>query len=231
MFCPKCGSSIPDTAQFCGSCGNPIQQRTANTPAANVPASSTPSLGALNTVSVGGSKISIMQIATVVLTVLTMIFALLPWFTPSKTVTSIGSAASQLGSWGSALTGKNINVPSFKDSYSAFDFLSLGQTLDYYNASAGGSSVFGAFFGFWLLAMILLIVGLVLFLKKGKAVKACLILGAVILFLDAICWFFMSMPLADGGYATGSAINALICAILCIITIVFAIISKRDPVA
>jgi hypothetical protein len=42
MFCPKCGTSLPDGAKFCYSCGNSLQAPPPPPP----PASTTPSLGA-----------------------------------------------------------------------------------------------------------------------------------------------------------------------------------------
>lgn len=59
MFCPKCGASLPETARFCASCGNPlpasrVQQTTgvsttpqasahqANTPQATIPQTNAP---------------------------------------------------------------------------------------------------------------------------------------------------------------------------------------------
>ena len=202
MFCPKCGENIPDNVAFCGKCGNKIERNTsvpaaapgmAMPPAPNAQTMVTPptaSQVAAVTTKPAKSGLSGIAIVALVLAIVAVVFALLPWFVSSSTLTGLGSAMSMLGGIGSGVTGRSYNLPSFDDQYSVFGFIGLAQSLGSYGGGSEATLLMITFVG-WLIAMLILIIGIIIFAVTPRHNKVVLIIGAALLMAVCALWMFL----------------------------------------
>lgn len=232
MFCPKCGANLPDGASFCATCGNKLEAHahvaheasdgSAFSPAASVTGSN---------LSKGVGASPALRIVAIVLAVIALIFALLPWFESSNTLLGIGGFGNAIGQLGSALTGKSNTIAGFDQSYSVFGFPGLAAALSSYGSASGISPLLIIAFIGWLIGVILIVAGLIVMFATQRHSKVPLITGAIVLAIVGFLWAVFYGSMVSGGYAKGMSTNALICAILCVATAIVAVISKADKPA
>ena len=138
MFCPKCGSQIPDGSAFCGKCGNKFKDT-------SKPIETTGGLkGASSSSGVDfalrGNKAGLNAVSLVVVAI---IFTFIPWFDISSQMSTIGGAASGLTNGLSSLAGGSGSVGNsfeFQDSYAVWTLIGLADTFKSY---VGVYSAFG----------------------------------------------------------------------------------------
>ena len=205
MFCPKCGTKVPDGSSFCPSCGNRIAAAPKAAPAAAsaykaastfkaAPAAvsapkAAPSVSFHMPVKAQSSAaiVPVQGIVAVACAVVAAISTFMPWVTMSSTMTTATSIGSAFGV-GSAL----------HQSYALSEFSSLADVMKSYGlklAIMGDSSlqqyataVEGTFF-VWILGFALVLIGAVMLLmKRSKASKLILIGGlAIWIVLAFVC--------------------------------------------
>lgn len=204
MFCPKCGTNVPDGSRFCPSCGNTFNRapgKAAPMGMGQAPFRAPSAGGGFNT----------MQLVSIGVSVLALIFAFLPWL----------SASASFGASG-------YGVYKNSGSLSVFSFLQEGEGF------------FTFIFIFWLIAILLIIAGALMMLFTQKHSKTLFIVGNVVLALVAIIWIFIVVIALNtyntsGSFLTLSAsftidfpIFALLCCIASIASVVLTVLSKKS---
>lgn len=232
MFCPKCGNTLPDGAAFCGGCGNKIatEAKPAAVGVVGGPAVAAP----VGAVPASKGKLSSTQLATIIVAVIALIFAFMPWFETSSALLSYGTGIDALSNFGSSLTGKNYGSLNIEESYSPVAFFELSKSV--WHLPAGGiKSLEGPLDApcgftelFWILGVAIVVLGLIVMLASAKRSVGALIAGSAILGLTSIVWNFIYPSLVSGGYAKGWPFNALLCAAACIAVIVLAATAKNN---
>lgn len=220
MFCPKCGTNLPDDASFCGSCGSKIEGK------GQAAQAQTPQTATAQKLS--GLKVNGAGIAAVVIAVVAVLFSIMPWLDISSQILGITGVASGLASGASALLGTQSPTIDLQDSYSVWDLPSMASAFESYVQTYGyflGSQVSGAVgvvTGFswlclilWLFAILLTIRGTMSAFKKGSmgALRA----GSAVMAATVVAFYVLAGAL---GSDIGSA-NALpaICLILSIVAL------------
>lgn len=146
MFCPQCGSQVPDGSAFCAQCGAKMQAPAAPAGNATVPGmgkgpvfgggaqpfgAGAQTFGA-GVVNLSGGAFNPLRIAAMVALVVALIFSLLPWYTSSQEAVTGSSYASAGAGLLSDLTGSSYSLPKFEETYSVFQFGSLASTASTY---------------------------------------------------------------------------------------------------
>lgn len=230
MFCPKCGSNLPDGASFCSKCGNQM----------GVPAAK-PGRAVLtsNNVEGGSAKhtsattdVAPVWISATIAIVLALIFGLLPWMESSSTLLGMGAIGSGIGNIVNPLMGSSSSFANFESSYSPFGFFGLANALNHYPGGSSASGIFRGFFFGWLVCFVLAVVSLVFAIttrKNPKAPRVCLFLVPLPIF--ALFYTYAYQGIVQGGMAVGTPTNAIYCGVLCLVAIVLAIIGSRQAAA
>lgn len=228
MFCPKCGTSLPDDASFCGSCGSKIEVAGG---APQVPAPQTAPAQKLSGLKVNGAGI-----ATVVIAVAAALFSIMPWLDISSQMLGIAGVASGLASGASAILGTQSPTMDLQGSYSVWDLPSMSNAFESYVQTYGyflGSQVSGAVGAvtalswlcliLWLVAILLTIRGTVSAFKKGGmgALRA----GSAAMAATVLAFYVLAGALGSG-MASANAMPA-ICLILSIAALCCSFAAKQ----
>lgn len=171
MFCPKCGSQLPDNAAFCGKCGNPVATGESR-PTASTPQHQSKAVEA-------AGRMSSSTIGALVATIITVVCMFLPWVKDSN--------LKQLGSYGSYV---GVNV---QDSFSVFN---VGDLFSVYGSYRDASIFATVMILIWAAVLIMLVVGAVLTVRDKKP-AVLLIVGGLLAAVAAIAWCFMFMVVAQ----------------------------------
>ncbi|MEC4184972.1 zinc ribbon domain-containing protein [Adlercreutzia sp. R21] len=130
MFCPKCGNQLPDGSAFCGKCGAQLGAA-APAPAASARGSAAAAPAAFRAPSAAG-PFPPLRIAAIAMATAALLFALMPWFSTSSAAVTASGYASGGADLVAGLTGADVSLPEFKESYSVFQFGELAATATTY---------------------------------------------------------------------------------------------------
>lgn len=177
MFCPKCGEKIPDGVAFCPKCGNKLAVEpapakattshdgaTVKSPAAHAAAPS-PAKPAISAPSV---SLDTNLIVPLVIGVIALILAFMPWFSPSaddfQTSQYISDGANNLSSFfgGDSTAGEAYRL---KSSYTMLELGDYADTMSAYGSSGIGDVQMLTIC--WAIPVIISVIGLIMaFLQK-----------------------------------------------------------------
>lgn len=177
MFCPKCGEKIPDGIAFCPKCGNKLASQpapakataahdgaTVKAPAAHATAPS-PAKPAISAPSV---SLDTNLIVPLVIGVIALILAFMPWFSPSaddfQTSQYISDGANNLSSFfgGDSTAGEAYRL---KSSYTMLELGDYADTMSAYGSSGIGDVQMLTIC--WAIPVIISVIGLIMaFLQK-----------------------------------------------------------------
>lgn len=143
MFCPKCGNQLPDGSAFCGKCGAQLgaskasAAKTAPSASKARPASAAAKTQATRSTRSAGAQGALtafppLRAAAVVAAAIALLFALMPWFSTSSVAVTASGYASSGADLVAGLTGADISMPEFEESYSVFQFGELASTATAY---------------------------------------------------------------------------------------------------
>ncbi len=224
MFCPKCGTKVPDGTKFCPKCGATLSSASAPSPApawvhAAKPAppvrNVAPTTHVVPTVasaaSHGGAAGSILSPARLIplaCAVVAAIFACMPWANISEDLVMATGAVGGFAGW---ISGTDASGYQLAESYHAWEFGEIGHVLDAYGSSSSVyETLFGVIGAVWVVSVIILVLGALLALISGK--RGILRLGFVALAAVAVISAFICI----GSVISTSSINPIICAIACV---------------
>ena len=177
MFCPKCGASQPESAMFCAKCGHQFTNRP---PAV---AKSATVKGRHDVAKKTGSFTPVGVIARVA-SAATAAFMLMPWV-EVPALKSLGQLAGGFG----------ISLPT-DDSFPMYDMGGLTDVLDFITQSSAFGAIQKGFFAFWVLALLIIAIGLVRSFF-GEKPMGMLAIGGIAAAFVAVVWFAAIMYL-DG---------------------------------
>ena len=202
MFCPKCGEKIPDGVAFCPKCGNKLASQPApakpaatreaapaKTPAAHA---ATPS-PAKPAISVPSTSLNTNAIVPLVIGVIALILAFMPWFSPSasdfQTSQYISDGANNLSSFfgGDSTAGEAYRL---KSSYTMLEMGDYADTMAAYGSSSSSIGDVNMMVYTWAIPVIVSVIGLILaFLQKKVSIAR---IGFTLLALVAAIMAWMS---------------------------------------
>lgn len=201
MFCPKCGEKIPDGIAFCPKCGNKLAVEpsptkataahdgaTVKAPAAHATAPS-PAKPAISAPSV---SLDTNLIVPLVIGVIALILAFMPWFSPSaddfQTSQYISDGANNLSSFfgGDSTAGEAYRL---KSSYTMLELGDYADTMSAYGSSGVGDVQMLTIC--WAIPVIISVIGLIMaFLQKKTLIAR---IGFALLAIVAAIMALMSM--------------------------------------
>lgn len=143
MFCPKCGNQLPDGSAFCSKCGaqlaaapkdsDPASGGRLKASAGDVAVSAHPARPIWSSAAQGASAaFPPLRIAAVAAAAVALLFALMPWFTTNSSAVTASGYASSGADFIAGLTGADVSMPEFEESYSVFQFGELASTVTTY---------------------------------------------------------------------------------------------------
>lgn len=202
MFCPKCGEKIPDGVAFCPKCGNKLASQPApakpaaareeapvKKPAAHAAAPS-PAKPAISAPSV---SLNTNAIVPLVIGVIALILAFMPWFSPSasdyQTSQYISDGANNLSSFfgGDSAAGEAYRL---KSSYTMLEMGDYADTMAAYGSSSSSIGDVNMMVYTWAIPVIVSVIGLILaFLQKKVSIAR---IGFTLLALVAAIMAWMS---------------------------------------
>lgn len=221
MFCPKCGNQIPDGATFCPKCGAQLQSRvpgaTQTSPAtAQRPAGkhAAPTHAAAVTKAAPKPPTAIatrfkpIAIVALICAVIAALSSFMTWAESSSGTRSMSALASSIGV-GSQFQS-TYSLSEFNDLASDYrSYQSLESSVNDLSSALGMSSshsssttsnaasLFSGIYGAWVVVMIVLVAGIVVYAVWGK--KVVLVLGFVAF---ALLTFVVMTVLGSGGDVT-----------------------------
>lgn len=131
MFCPQCGNQLPDGSAFCGKCGAQLGAAPASAPVAGARGPVAAAPAAFKAPSAVGA-FPPLRIAAIAAAAVALLFALMPWFTTSSAAVTASGYASGGAELIAGLTGADVSLPEFKESYAPFQFGELAATATTY---------------------------------------------------------------------------------------------------
>lgn len=202
MFCPKCGEKIPDGVAFCPKCGNKLASQPApakpaaareeapvKKPAAHAAAPS-PAKPAISAPSV---SLNTNAIVPLVIGVIALILAFMPWFSPSaddfQTSQYISDGANNLSSFfgGDSTAGEAYRL---KSSYTMLEMGDYADTMAAYGSSSSSIGDVNMMVYTWAIPVIVSAIGLIMaFLQKKVSIAR---IGFTLLALVAAIMAWMS---------------------------------------
>lgn len=202
MYCPKCGEKIPDGVAFCPKCGNKLatepspvrpaatrEAAPAKMPAAHAAAPS-PAKPAINAPSV---SLNTNAIVPLVIGVIALILAFMPWFSPSssdyQTSQYISDGANNLSSFfgGDSAAGEAYRL---KSSYTMLEMGDYADTMAAYGSSSSSIGDVNMLTYTWAIPVIVSVIGLIMaFLQKKVSIAR---IGFTLLALVAAMMAWMS---------------------------------------
>ena len=233
MFCPKCGSQLPDGAAFCGSCGNKLNATSGNVANVQDKAPSAPNIKA--PVAAAAGNASIMAIVAIALCAIALIATFFPWIGFSSIVSGASGYISDLASTLGVSSGGSLR---FSEGYSVWGFLGLLSTVSSYGMFTVETSTLNYMFVFilfalllWVVAIIVSIVGTVRAFTKGKPN---LLVGgsATMIVASVVSWVVAGVAVASfssifNGLASVTAMP-IVCLIASIVAVVAANMAKKQ---
>ena len=241
MFCPKCGNKIPDGAAFCPKCGAKFAAKTAPAaapaaktvkPSKPAPAARTadpsaksanPSAAKSHTAPSGGGagmSFDAGAIVPLVVGVIAIILAFMPWFSPSASDLQasqyISDGANNISSFfgGDSTVGEAYRL---KSTYTMLEIGDYGKALTAYGQSDG--EVFGMLTYVWAVPVILSVIGLIMTVVQKKVAVARI--GFTLLAIAAAFAAIVSMRVSGPIYPA-------LCCIASIATVVTAGGAKKE---
>ena len=172
-FCPKCGAELPGNATFCTKCGHQL-------PASAVQQAATPQKAPTNAFNPA-------SIASRVCAVITLIAMFMPWL-EIPGMQSLKNYASMF----------NIKISS-DYAYPMYDMRDVTDVLDALSSSNAYTGIQMLFLGLWLVALVLVVIGLIRSFVGRKSTGS-LLIGGIFAALVAILWF-AAITFLDGEYA------------------------------
>ena len=223
MFCPKCGEKIPDGVAFCPKCGNKLASQPApakpaaareeapvKKPAAHAAAPS-PAKPAISAPSV---SLNTNAIVPLVIGVIALILAFMPWFSPSaddfQTSQYISDGANNLSSFfgGDSTAGEAYRL---KSSYTMLEMGDYADTMAAYGSSSSSIGDVNMMVYTWAIPVIVSAIGLIMaFLQKKVSIAR---IGFTLLALVAAIMAWMSTTCSG-------PISPALCCIASIATVV-----------
>ncbi|WP_368130917.1 zinc-ribbon domain-containing protein [Collinsella aerofaciens] len=201
MFCPKCGEKIPDGVAFCPKCGNKFAAEPAPAKAttshdgATIKASAThttapsPAKPAISTPSI---SLDTNLIVPLVIGIIALILAFMPWFSPSaddfQTSQYISDGANNLSSFfgGDSTAGEAYRL---KSSYTMLELGDYADTMSAYGSS--GIDDVQMLTICWAIPVFISLIGLIMaFLQKKTLIAR---IGFALLAIVAAIMALMSM--------------------------------------
>lgn len=235
MFCPQCGTDVPNSARFCPKCGNTFNA----VPQQAFPqaASRMSGISSMSPVSLNGS-INIMRLIAVGIAVLAIIFAFLPWLDISMYAHSVSYSVFGFPELSSNLS-QSAGVTSAIGSYSsALGSLIPGmdavtnQANSYTAMIKGASAMLTAIFVFWLISLLATAVGAVLMFVTRKRNPIVFLVGTGLMALVCIVWIAYVAYLGSASPILGQSLGwtafPVICAIASICALVLTVISNKS---
>lgn len=182
MFCPKCGEKIPDGVAFCPKCGNKFAVESSPTKAvtahietpAKAPTSHAVPNPAKPAISAPSVSLDTNLIVPLVIGVIALILAFMPWFSPSaddfQTSQYISDGANNLSSFfgGDSTAGEAYRL---KSSYTMLELGDYADTMSAYGSSGAGDVQMLTIC--WAIPVIISVIGLIMaFLQKKHSSHA-----------------------------------------------------------
>ena len=200
MFCPKCGEKIPDGVAFCPKCGNKFAVESSPTKAvtahietpAKAPTSHAVPNPAKPAISAPSVSLDTNLIVPLVIGVIALILAFMPWFSPSaddfQTSQYISDGANNLSSFfgGDSTAGEAYRL---KSSYTMLELGDYADTMSAYGSSGVGDVQMLTIC--WAIPVIISVIGLIMaFLQKKTLIAR---IGFALLAIVAAIMALMSM--------------------------------------
>lgn len=208
MFCPKCGNTLPDGAGFCNKCGAKLAARPAAAPARPAaPAAARPAPAAAPYAPAAKRPLQGVRVAAVVLVVLMLLTAVLPWFVPSDRFSLAGNAVTGLAGLGGMVSGRSLPSVSLDGSYGLwqmFQVIGEGSKFAQYMGSRELQDWFMLFwipFILWVLAVVLGAAGVAKTFGRSGG-KAFLVWSAVVMLIATLVFWFINLIFSS--YVEGS---------------------------
>lgn len=221
MFCPKCGTKLPDGAKFCGSCG--AQLSSAPVTPATKPAHAAASAATARAhaaVPAAAGTIDAKMLIVLILGIAALFFAFQPWIPVSQSDYQTSNAISQganalAGLFGG--TGTEGSGLALKPAYAMYEIPQYVQVYQQYGLSGANSVGSGAasMLPVWIGCIAVAAVGLVLFAVRRNRIVA--VVGFIALGLLAA--LFAAVLMDNSSDLTGP----LFCCVLSAVTVIAAI--------
>ena len=186
MFCPKCGNQLPDEATFCNKCGNQLQSKRPEAQA-TAPASAKASVAIPKAPSVSMGGFTPVGILARIAAVVAIVAMFMPWLE----IPGMQSIAKNVAYLGINMSGDY--------AYPMYDMSEVTKTLDTLSSSSAYTAIQMAFFALWVVALVLLVIGLVRSFIGNKSTGA-LLPGGIVAAIVAIAWFG-AISYLDADYA------------------------------
>ena len=238
MFCPKCGSKLPDGAKFCGNCGAAIGGSQPSTAATTVPKtevtsenvsgpktaashldknSKTVQLNPAGGVTVGGKHFTNAQVIVLVCAVLAIICALLPWVNTSASDYQASQYISDGLNGLSSLTGGDGTAGAayrLKESYAMWELPQMARAYSGYGA--GSMTGITEILIIWAVGLLSFALGVFRYIRYGGH-RLTTIIGGIVL-------GFLPVALIQQGSRSGD--GTPIWPMLCLVFIVATILCE-----
>jgi len=184
-FCPKCGAGLPGNATFCTKCGHQLPANTVQQAASPRPESTVQQAAVSRKASTNAFNPA--SIASRVCAVITLIAMFMPWL-EIPGMQSLKNYASMV----------NIRISS-DYAYPMYNMRDVTNVLDTLSGSNAYTGIQMLFLGLWLVALVLVVIGLIRSFVGRKSTGS-LLIGGIFAALVAILWF-AAITFLDGEYA------------------------------
>lgn len=224
MFCPKCGEKIPNGVAFCPKCGNKfaVKPATAKAKATTSHDGATVKASAAHTTAPSPAKPAISApsvsldtnlIVPLVIGVIALILAFMPWFSPSaddfQTSQYISDGANNLSSFfgGDSTAGEAYRL---KSSYTMLELGDYADTMSAYGSSGIGDVQMLTIC--WAIPVIISVIGLIMaFLQKKTLIAR---IGFALLAIVAAIMAMMSMDYSGPIYPALCCVASIATAVI-----------------
>lgn len=224
MFCPKCGSQIADGAAFCPKCGAQLAQRIQKPAPAGQQAAA-----AATAKPKAAARLPVQAIVALVCAALVALSAFLPWVESDANTQQLSSLASSMGMGAQFQDSYTLaEFSDLADDYQSYERLeanvnSLGSALgmrgDYSTSTtSNAANLFNGIHGFWILALVLLVAGAILYLVRRN--KALLVAGlAVSLGLALVVMYVVGEGTSDLSLSVTGPMLAIVASVAGLVSI------------